>query len=189
MKEDLRIIKTKRALYEAFVSLLSEKSFEELTVNELCDRADVRRATFYTHYADKLHFLTCFTRGLADGFNDGFFSSDPPETAPEYYTEYILRIIEFLETHDALVQNLIKSDLFPAVISMITEQNYRHTRERLEARVAAGRNLNYSPEVTASMLNGGAATSLYMWLLEGKKKSPAELASEISRMISTALEG
>ena len=49
-KEDLRVKKTKRVLTEAFFKLLNEKPFEEITVNELCDRADVRRATFYKHY-------------------------------------------------------------------------------------------------------------------------------------------
>jgi AcrR family transcriptional regulator len=69
MKEDLRIVKTKRALSSAFLQLLREKHFEEITINELCDRAEIRRATFYKHYTDKLNFLACFTRSLRDQFD------------------------------------------------------------------------------------------------------------------------
>ena len=50
---DLRIQKTYLALQNAFVALLEEKRFEELTVNELCDRAMIRRTTFYKHFGDK----------------------------------------------------------------------------------------------------------------------------------------
>jgi AcrR family transcriptional regulator len=66
VKEDLRVKKTKKALYDAFMTLLSEKQFEDITVNELCDAAGVRRATFYKHYSDKFDFLTAYVRLLRD---------------------------------------------------------------------------------------------------------------------------
>ena len=53
VKLDLRIYKTYKALHEAFTEILEHKSFEDLTVNELCDKAMIRRATFYKHFADK----------------------------------------------------------------------------------------------------------------------------------------
>ena len=56
-KSDLRIIKTRKALYTAFTMLLGEKSFEDITVNELCENAMVRRATCYKHFADKYDFF------------------------------------------------------------------------------------------------------------------------------------
>lgn len=188
MKEDLRITKTKAALSAAFIDLLAEKKYDEVSVNELCDRADVRRATFYKHYADKFHFFACFTRDLANRFNADFFSKNVPDTAPEYYVEYVIEVIKFLEEHDRLVQNVIKSDLFPSMISIITEQNYRHTRERFRARVDVGRRLFASAEVTAAILNGGVANAIYMWLLEGRKKTPEELTGEIREMIRGSLK-
>ena len=56
-KVDLRILKTHKALCETFSTLLEEKKFEEITVNELCQRAMVRRATFYKHFADKYEYF------------------------------------------------------------------------------------------------------------------------------------
>ena len=50
---DKRIIKTKRNIKKTMISMLSEKSFEEVTVNELCEKAETSRITFYTHYSDK----------------------------------------------------------------------------------------------------------------------------------------
>ncbi len=183
MKEDLRVRKTKRALSDAFVSLLQERHFEEITVNELCDRAEIRRATFYKHYTDKFHFLACFTRSLRDQFDLNFWQTDKPDTTPEYYVEYVKKAIAFLNQHEVLVNNILKSDLFPTMMNIITEQNYRDTKARLERSVAAGMKLNATTDTVAAMFTGGVATSIYVWLLTEKKKSPHDLAEEIGNMI------
>ena len=52
-KNDLRIVKTKTAIRTAFVELLSEKSFEEITVKDILEKAVINRTTFYRHYTDK----------------------------------------------------------------------------------------------------------------------------------------
>ena len=67
-KTDLRIIKTHKALCEAFAELLETKSFEDITVNELCDKALVRRPTFYKHFADKYDFFAYYVRCIGDSF-------------------------------------------------------------------------------------------------------------------------
>lgn len=55
--EDLRIKKTKRAVKEAFYSLLSAKDFEKISVKDISDRAMISRNTFYLHYSDKYDLL------------------------------------------------------------------------------------------------------------------------------------
>ena len=188
MKEDLRVRKTKRALSDAFVSLLQERHFEEITVNELCDRAEIRRATFYKHYTDKFHFLACFTRSLRDQFDQNFWKSDKPDTTPEYYVEYVKKAVSFLNKHEVLVDNIMKSDLFPTMMNIITEQNYSDTKERLERSVAAGMKLEASVETVAAMFTGGVARAIYTWLLDGKKTSPAEFADEIGRLVQSCIK-
>jgi AcrR family transcriptional regulator len=185
MKEDLRVRKTKKALSDAFISLLQEKRFEEITINELCEKAEIRRATFYKHYTDKFHFLARFTRSLRDQFDVSFWDSDKPDTTPEYYVEYVRNAIKYIDKHDDVVSNILKSDLFPTMMTVIIEQNYRDTKEHLERSVAAGMQLQAPVETAAAMLAGGVATSIYIWLLSGKKKSGDDLAEEIGAMIRT----
>ena len=52
-KPDLRVMKTRRAIREAFTQLLAEKPFAAITVQNILDRAQVNRKTFYNHYHDK----------------------------------------------------------------------------------------------------------------------------------------
>lgn len=52
MPQDRRTKRTKQLLKNAFIELLSEKKLTEITVKELCDKADINRGTFYLHYQD-----------------------------------------------------------------------------------------------------------------------------------------
>ncbi len=52
LKKDLRIIKTEKNIRTALFSLLKSKSLEDITVSELCRKANVNRGTFYLHYGN-----------------------------------------------------------------------------------------------------------------------------------------
>jgi len=52
-REDRRVRRTRRQLREALVQLVSEKGYDHVTVQDLIDRADLSRATFYAHFRDK----------------------------------------------------------------------------------------------------------------------------------------
>src|SRR5947207_12706205 len=52
-KTDRRTQRTRQNLTHAMVDLVSEKRFDDITVQNLIDRADIGRSTFYTHFRDK----------------------------------------------------------------------------------------------------------------------------------------
>ena len=87
---DLRVLKTYKSLYEAFFKMLEAKKFEDITVNELCERAMVRRATFYKHFADKYEFFAFFVRGTQDEFNANVLDYDYEDSPYSYYV-YLLK--------------------------------------------------------------------------------------------------
>lgn len=53
-----QIQKSRRLLHEALVSLILEKKYESITVQQILDRANVGRSTFYLHFKDKDDLLT-----------------------------------------------------------------------------------------------------------------------------------
>ena len=59
---DPRITRTHKLLVDAFVALLSEKDFEDITVQDIAARATVNRATFYAHFTDKYALVDELTR-------------------------------------------------------------------------------------------------------------------------------
>ena len=54
---DRRVQRTRRLLHKALMSLILEKKYESITVQEILDRADVGRSTFYMHFQDKDELL------------------------------------------------------------------------------------------------------------------------------------
>ena len=52
-KEDRRTRRTRQLLRDALLALLKAKRFEDISVQDIIERADVARSTFYVHYTDK----------------------------------------------------------------------------------------------------------------------------------------
>ena len=52
-KTDRRIVRTRNKLGDALMALLEERNFDDITVQEVLDRAGVGRSTFYIHFRDK----------------------------------------------------------------------------------------------------------------------------------------
>ncbi|WP_134912357.1 TetR/AcrR family transcriptional regulator [Paenibacillus sp. IHB B 3084] len=77
-KLDLRILKTRKAIKEAFLTLIQTKGYERITVQDLADEAMINRNTFYLHYMDKPDLMEklcqesmeklsgCFNLGIID---------------------------------------------------------------------------------------------------------------------------
>ena len=61
---DRRQKKTRNAIFEAFISLLSRQSYEKITVGQIIEKADVGRATFYAHFETKEHLLKALCEEL-----------------------------------------------------------------------------------------------------------------------------
>lgn len=47
---DIRVVKTKRSIINSFLEIRSKKAIEKITVKELCEKAEINKSTFYTHF-------------------------------------------------------------------------------------------------------------------------------------------
>lgn len=63
---DLRVLRTRKAIEQALISLLGRLPLEKITVQDICQEALVNKGTFYRHYHDKYEVAACLaTRELA----------------------------------------------------------------------------------------------------------------------------
>lgn len=93
---DKRIVKTRKAIFDAFLDLLSEKDINSISVVELCSRAGINKSTFYLHYSS---IDECYKR-LIDSYCEHLFgimeSIDytAVATSPEQTVDNILAELE-----------------------------------------------------------------------------------------------
>ncbi|MGN0658807.1 MAG: TetR/AcrR family transcriptional regulator, partial [Emergencia sp.] len=102
-KEDLRIIKTRAAIKEAFFQLLAEKPFEKITVSDITGKALIHRGTFYSHYTDKYDLMEQIENEVIDSIGN-FVTLVNRETLEKSFTEHeplphIVPLLSYIEEH------------------------------------------------------------------------------------------
>lgn len=121
-KLDLRLQKTYLALRSAFTELLDEKQFDELTVNELCSRAMIRRTTFYKHFTDKYDYFAFYIREMVSSLQRQFPTDVPEEQVKAYFLYMSQELLRFLHQHARMVDNIRNSSMFPLLMSIMLDQ-------------------------------------------------------------------
>ena len=73
---DRRVRRTRKLLHDAFLALVIEQGYEKTTIQDILDRADVGRSTFYVHFRDKEALLTASFDGIRDQLEHELASID-----------------------------------------------------------------------------------------------------------------
>ena len=93
-KSESKYFNTAKKMDKALISLLEEKSFEYITVSEICKRAEVNRSTFYLHYENTVDLLDETAKYLLNDFMS-YFSVDA-KSVIEKFSESSLDELNFI---------------------------------------------------------------------------------------------
>lgn len=116
-KLDLRIQKTYLALSGALLEAMGEKPFEDIRVNELCDRAMVRKSTFYKHFGDKYELLAFVVRQGLRRFDAQIGEGSTADMDPvDSYGRIIDCLFDYLRGNEHLIRSVSGSGCFPLVL-------------------------------------------------------------------------
>ena len=100
--EDRRIKKTKRALKNTLIEMMTELPFEQISITALCDRAEISRITFYSHYNDKYALVDDIFQDMIRKGNE-LYQKHQAENNPEHdlvqnYRNVLYAIVELYYT-------------------------------------------------------------------------------------------
>lgn len=102
-KLDVRVQKTYIQLTNALMELLTQKSFDDITVLEICSTASVHRATFYKHFVDKHDFLNkCVKMKLSELNFDKSRTEYTPAALKKGCMEMIEKVLVFVSDNKKL---------------------------------------------------------------------------------------
>lgn len=179
---DLRIQKTHTALINAFLQLLQTKRFENITINELCELAMVRRATFYKHFADKYEFFTFFVQWIQREFRNRIVPQEYDRNGVSPYIDIIRFALDFLDENETIVHSVMKSNAFPLLLDLISEQIILDVKERLQTDQNNGKELLLSPELMAFSYTGALLNILRWWIGHKDQMSKEEIVAQIQKV-------
>jgi len=182
-KEDARVKKTKEKLFEAFRNLLADKTYEDITVNEICTVAGIRRATFYKHFTDKHDFMSSMAMSLIQRFDSRMSRTKLKSYPVEYHVEYVRRLVRFLVENGELVNSIFKSKMLASLVGMIVQENYKILCVRLAHSVENGEKLVASIDTTATLLAGGIGSIIVKWFEAEMPTSQEELTTQIESIV------
>ena len=178
-KMDLRIQKTYLLLHNAFTQLLEEKRFENFTVNELCDLAMIRRATFYKHFADKYEYFSFYMKETVEEFQKNLSQDVLNGGVRGYLWHMSKELLRFMKQHDRLVRNVRESNVFPVLLSILLEQISLDVVQILCAEKSGAMDKR-KLEGTAAFYAGGLANTLFQMLKTGTQIDEEEFIGIIS---------
>ena len=120
--EDRRTQKTRTALQEALISLMFEKSYEAILIQEILDRANVGRSTFYTHFSDKDELLVEGLQGLKELLRNAQIATPTPSNKSyEKVIGFSLAMFEHAHDHKKLYRSLVSGPGWVIVRQRIEE--------------------------------------------------------------------
>jgi len=178
-----RKIRTRKQLEQATKELLIEKGYDAITIQEIVDRADLGRGTFYLHFQDKEQAVwSMIERGLRE---EDMFARQLAESQPDGFS--------LLESFITIFRQAEKNrDLFTVMLGLkgsgaLTSRLQDWLADDLQQQLTAILPPNALPDFTAQLITGGLTRLLAWWLTTPNQHTPEEMAQRFYAALSNGI--
>ncbi|MDD6879439.1 MAG: TetR/AcrR family transcriptional regulator C-terminal domain-containing protein [bacterium] len=134
--EDLRIIKTKKALFNSLLELMRTNSFEEIKISDICKNALINRSTFYSHFTDKYELFMSLLNTQKSILLDELKKNDQDINTKQYFMEVLKIIIDHVDKnrdiYSSILLNNRNSILMDILLDSANKYIDEHIREKSE---------------------------------------------------------
>lgn len=173
---DRRVQRTHQLLRQAAIETMKEKGFLAMTIQDIADRANVNRGTFYAHYPDKYALLDEL---IHDEFQARLKESLPPE--PRWNTQTLRLLVKVVLEHfedeyhqcepaeviDPLLERATKDALADLLLTWLKQEK------------SAGTNFRVPVETIARIVSWTILGAAAHWYQEGIKFSAEQVADDV----------
>lgn len=177
---DRRQMKTREAIFQAFRKLLEIKKYENITVQEIIDEANIGRSTFYAHFETKDELL----RSLCTDIFHHVFTETLPEEKDEDSSGYrnlelkLGHVLYHIKENNSNVKGIIAADgdgLFMSYFKQYLIELFTQYEEIFRADVPKDFLIHH--------LVGSFAGTVKWWVAEDTKYSPEEVAEYYMKVL------
>ncbi|MCM2535322.1 TetR/AcrR family transcriptional regulator [Neobacillus pocheonensis] len=169
-KVDRRIAKSQVAIKNAVTELMSEKSFDDITIQDIADRADVNRGTIYLHYMDKYDLLDKMIEEHIDNLRELCQSAAEMTFQEGNYVWY-----KYFERHYLFFSTMLASKGAPYFRSRFLDLVIEEFKAEVDIEV--GKNYGLNEEVILQFF-GSAVVGAVEWWFKNGMPLPARVMAE-----------
>jgi AcrR family transcriptional regulator len=181
-QKDLRVIKTKRGLREAFLRLLLEKGYDAISIQDIATEAEAARVTFYRHYKNKEELLVDCLNVVYEELKERMKRVSMQES-PQVYSPMLI-FYEHMREKETLYRILFSSQGAQFLITRLRELITERTKKQIEERFPAEQLL--APLEIIAYHFASAQIGLVIWWLENDMPYSPEYMAQISIWLSLA---
>ena len=178
-KLDVRVRRTRDALGDALVALMQEKPFDSITVQDVLDRAQVGRSTFYSHFSDKDDLLMSdadeFFESIAMALSVHGDRSDRVFPVKEFFSHMIdaKQFVDALKSSGKLHENF-----------ELAQGHFARGIEQRLKELPRGAAIPESERAMRAVAHAGALLSLLTWWIDrGMKETPDEMDKLFHKLV------
>jgi AcrR family transcriptional regulator len=173
---DRRALRTRQSLHRALIQLILEQDYDDITVGDITEAANVGRSTFYAHFTDKDDLLRSgaghLRAMLVHEHGSAVAGEDRPERRP-------LGFSRFMTAHLKEQHQLYRALMRGRAGAIILDKFRQFLCEIVRAELAsAGDNASTTtpaPEITVQFIVGAYMSIVTWWLDRGGKEPPEEI--------------
>ena len=178
---DRRVLKTRTALRLALLSLMTEKGWDDVSVQDICDRANIGRSTFYIHFQSKEQLLEAGLSDLSLALRQGLWTSSGHSASTAL--PFVRGLIEHVAEQRRLLRAMTGSRSGHVVRMRFREMVFQLMADDLANLVPAG----WQRDGAIYFLTG-ALLEVLTWMGEAKQAIDASTAEQFFlRLAKTVL--
>ncbi|WP_165423887.1 TetR/AcrR family transcriptional regulator [Ktedonosporobacter rubrisoli] len=181
---DRRVQRTRQLLQQAFLDIMQEKGFTAMNIQEITERANLNRGTFYAHFADKYALLEEILHEQFRSLIEGMF---PP--APQWNRHILYALIQaVLEYFKSMYHNCSPFDIIdPLLKHAVQEELYRFFLNWLKYHRARERQIEVRVETLAGFMSWSIFGAALQWSQENDSASSEQIAREVLLVITEGI--
>lgn len=179
---DLRVIKTLALIRDTFLTLVSENSYDDLTISELCKHAMIGRKTFYTYYES----LDALFEEVLEGVVCEYLESIKDYSAPENIGEITRKFYEFSANAGKFYDNLVCSDSYQRIGTKLIMRFVKETWANADfARPLTG----IEQDILICFIYNSGLGLYRQWVLSGKKIPMEKMIYFATILLGNGIDG
>lgn len=141
---DSRVLKTEQAIKEAFMELVKEKGYNQVTVSDICKKSSINRNTFYLHYLDKDDLVGKMLKTAYSTMDNALKDyTIKYKTSMRRISEVQIRwgirnLLLFMESDKELYKTILQDESLNGYIDVMAKMLKKHIAELLDISNASG---------------------------------------------------